>query len=241
MKISQQLKQELDIEEDILEVEEFFWTDSQVVLNYISNESKRFKVFVANRFQMIRNNTNLSQWNYVRSADNPADSASWGLNLAKEAKIKQWFEGPVFFNLPKDTLNQKQEIGPLEIEDPKVKCDVNLVEIKEKVLTRFEKISNWDKMKRVMTLVLIFKMKLKQKLDGSDNMETEARVATDSLLSINELDLAQKQLLKLVQNQAFCKDIEVLKKKGNVPRTSRIYGLDSYVDNDGLLRVGGSL
>ena len=46
MKISQQLKQELDIEKDISEVEEFFWTDSQVVLNYISNESKRFKVFV---------------------------------------------------------------------------------------------------------------------------------------------------------------------------------------------------
>ena len=56
VKISQQLKQELDIEEDISEVEEFFWTDSQVVLNYISNESKRFKVFVANRVQMIRNN-----------------------------------------------------------------------------------------------------------------------------------------------------------------------------------------
>ena len=78
MKISQQLKQELHIEEDISEVEEFLWTDSQVVLNYISNESKRFKVFVANRVQMARNNTNLSQWNYVRSAYNPADSASRG-------------------------------------------------------------------------------------------------------------------------------------------------------------------
>ena len=60
MKISQQLKQELDIEGDISEVEEFFWTDSQVLLNNISNESKRFKIFVANRVQMIRNNTNLS-------------------------------------------------------------------------------------------------------------------------------------------------------------------------------------
>ena len=89
---------------------------------------------------MIRNNTNLSQWNYVRSADNPADSASRGLNSAKEAKIKRWFEGPVFLKLPKDSWNQKQEIGPLEIEDPEVKCDVNLVETKEKILTRFEKI-----------------------------------------------------------------------------------------------------
>ena len=59
-------------------------------------------------------------------------------------------------------------------------------------------------------------MKLKQKLNGSGNMETEPRVVTDDLLNINELDLAQRRLLKLVQNQAFCKEIEVLKKKGNI-------------------------
>ena len=56
--------------------------------NCISNESKRFKIFVGNHVQMIRNNKNLNQWNYVMSADNPADSASIGLNT-EEAKIKQ--------------------------------------------------------------------------------------------------------------------------------------------------------
>ena len=52
---------------------------------------------------MIRNNTNLSQWDCVRIADNPADPTSRGLNTAKEAKIKQWFKGPVFLELPKDS------------------------------------------------------------------------------------------------------------------------------------------
>ena len=49
-------------------------------------------------------------------------------------------------------------------------------------------------MKRVMTLVLKFKIKLKQKLNGSGNMETVPRVATDSLLNINKLDIAQRPL-----------------------------------------------
>ena len=235
VKISQHLKQELDLEEHISKLEEFFWTDSQVVLNYISNESKRFKVFVPNCVHMIRNNTNLSQWDYVRSADNPSDSASMGLNMPKEAKIKQWFEGAAFFKPLKDSWNRKQEIGILEISDPEVKCNVNLVEIKENIITRFEKISNWDEMKRVMALVLKFKMKLKQKY-GSGNIETERRVMTDSFLNINELDLDQRQLLKVVQIQAFCKETEVLKKKGNIPRTSRTYGLHTYVDSDGLLK-----
>ena len=103
VKISQQLKQELDIEEDISEVEEFFWTDSQVVLNYISNELEKFKISVPNLVQMIRNNANLSQWNYVRSADNPGDSLSRELNTVKEAKVKQWFEDPAFLKLTKDS------------------------------------------------------------------------------------------------------------------------------------------
>ena len=84
-------------------------------------------------------------------------------------------------------------------------------------MTRFEKISNWVKMKRVMTLVSKFKIKLKQKLNGSQNMETEPSVV--SLMNISEVDLPERQLLKLVQNQAFCKEIEVLKKKENIPRT----------------------
>ena len=123
VKISQQLKQKLDVEEDISEVEKFFWRDSQMVLNYISNESKWFKAFVANRVQMLRNNTNLSQWNYVRSADNSADSASRGLNTAKEAKAKHWFEGSAFLELSKDSWNHKQQIEPLQTSDPEVKCN----------------------------------------------------------------------------------------------------------------------
>ena len=113
-----------------------------------------------------------------------------------------------------------------------MKYKVNLDKIKENILTRFEKISNCDKMKKVIVnckLVLKFKMTLKQKLNGSGNMETEPKVVTDTLLKINELDLVQKQLFKFVQNQAFFKETEVLKKKRNIPRTGSVYGSDPYV------------
>ena len=84
-------------------------------------------------------------------------------------------------------------------------------------------------------------MRLKDKLNGCVDMETEPSLVTDSLLNIKELDHAQKLLLKLVQNQEFYQEIEVLKKKANMPRISRPYGLYIYVDSDGLLRVGGRL
>lgn len=43
-RMSVMLKTELQMKID----EDFFWTDSQVVLTYIFNEAQRFHVFVAN-------------------------------------------------------------------------------------------------------------------------------------------------------------------------------------------------
>ena len=69
------------------EIKEFFWTDSRVVLGYISNEAKRFHVYVANRVQQIRDLTDPNSWFYVETKSNPADEASRGLTA------KQLVEG----------------------------------------------------------------------------------------------------------------------------------------------------
>lgn len=74
VRISQQLRRELEYHIN----REYFWTDSNVVLGYISNESRRFHVFVANRVQEIQDSTSIDQWKYVESKENPADEALWG-------------------------------------------------------------------------------------------------------------------------------------------------------------------
>lgn len=57
------LKAELEMKIE----QEFFWTDSQVVLVYINNEARRLHVFVANLVQLIREITDPNQRNYVDS------------------------------------------------------------------------------------------------------------------------------------------------------------------------------
>ena len=76
---------------------EYFWRDSKVVLGYINNTRKRFKIFVANRIQFIRDHSDVSQWRYVPTSDNPADESSRGLDGIKSSKSKRWFEGQVIF------------------------------------------------------------------------------------------------------------------------------------------------
>ena len=65
---------------DYKNVKEVFWTDSQVVLGYIRNNARCFHVFVANRVQQIRDSSSPSQWQYVRTEENPADEASRGVS-----------------------------------------------------------------------------------------------------------------------------------------------------------------
>ena len=89
--ISQQIHREIEYRID----EDFYWTDSKVVLGYLNNESKRFHVFVANRVQEIQDCTDKKQWRYIESKQNPADEASRGMR-AKELQDSRWILGPEF-------------------------------------------------------------------------------------------------------------------------------------------------
>lgn len=91
VKISTVLRNELEIDD----LQEYFWTDSKVVLGYINNNVKRFHVFVPNRIQKIQSTTDPKQWHFVCSEDNPADHASRGLTT-DQLVSSNWFTGPDF-------------------------------------------------------------------------------------------------------------------------------------------------
>ena len=60
VKISNMMK-ELQLQE----LDEYFWIDSRVVLEYIANDTRALKNLVANRMHMIQENSNVEQWKYV--------------------------------------------------------------------------------------------------------------------------------------------------------------------------------
>lgn len=71
----------------------YFYTDSQVVLGYIYNESQRFHVYVANRVDRIRRATLPRQWNLIATDCNPADKATRYQGADKIAD-SMWLKGP---------------------------------------------------------------------------------------------------------------------------------------------------
>ena len=96
IKMSKLIRNELEIED----FEETFSTDSRVVLGYIKDEVKRFKIFVANKIQIIKENFNVNQWEHISTKYNPADDGSRGLYATNFNKVTHWFSGPEFLWQP---------------------------------------------------------------------------------------------------------------------------------------------
>ena len=97
---------------------EHFWTDSKVVLGYISNPSRRFHVYVANRIQEIHNRTNSVQWHHVESEENPADAASRGISALQLVQESRWIDGPKFLWDPNFTPVATQPDAQVDPMDP---------------------------------------------------------------------------------------------------------------------------
>ena len=70
------------------DMKEAFWTDSQAVLGYTANKSRKFKIFVLNRIEMIKEGSDPSQWFYVNSKENPADYSSRGVKANNVNAVK---------------------------------------------------------------------------------------------------------------------------------------------------------
>ena len=77
-------------------IKEYFRRDSVVVLGYVNNDEERFKIFVANKVQLIRENLDVNQWMYVDSRSNRTDDKSRGISPSNHKKVSRWLNDPEF-------------------------------------------------------------------------------------------------------------------------------------------------
>ena len=176
--------------------------DSQVAIGYIKNTQRRFKVFVANRVQQIREYSGITQWNYVSSKMNSADHASRGLSGSNSKHHDLWFNGPEF--LWKSEFQWPKQITVDIDNDPEIKTEIKVnalmmeVELLEKLETS---ISSWIKLVRIVAWILKMKTLLNRiKQERSNIADNEHR---QGRLTASLLDEAKKNIMRWHQQQAF--------------------------------------
>ncbi|XP_055957902.1 uncharacterized protein LOC130013202 [Patella vulgata] len=221
----------------------YFWSDSQTVLKYIHDVKARHQVFVANRLAVIHDGSNVNQWRFVPGKLNPADLASRGSCVENIANNSMWLCGPEFLKL---SINDWPEnIVPLN-NDEDIQVPTNFVRTNDSVNavnTLIDKYSDFYRLKRAISWWLRLKQILKYKAQKClipDSLCTKS-------LSVEEINSAEVEIIKFVQNQVYSDEIKCLSEYGenpnnvkNVKNKSEISSLDPFL-KDGILRVGGRL
>lgn len=115
--------EELDVE---LETATYY-SDSKVVLGYITNESRRFYIYVSNRVEQIRKSSSPSQWHYVPTHLNPADLATRPVH-AQKLDGSPWLNGPQFLHAahPATNIQMASLAAETANDDPEIRPEVKV-------------------------------------------------------------------------------------------------------------------
>lgn len=225
--------------------EVYAWCDSTIVLSWIQTPAYRLKTYVANRVAEIQDVSTPINWRHIASEDNPADCGSRGLSPSHLISHPLWWTGPSWLKTPSTCWPSSTFIPSPETSLPDVKpilpTALHSAETKSsELLSRF---SSWTKLTHVVAYIHRFvnNCRLKILLKGKN---TVSHPSCDELpktthLSLQELDQATTTILRVVQLESFQKDIASLQSQKDL--TPSLRHLSPFIDEKGLLRVGGRL
>ncbi|XP_062584179.1 uncharacterized protein LOC134245966 [Saccostrea cucullata] len=213
-----------------------FLLNSQVVLGYISNETRRFYIYVANRVGRIRLFSEPSQWHHVRTECNPADVATRTID-ASQLEDSAWLRGPV--ETPEITTKSEFELVNPE-HDIEVRPEVT--SCKQEVGTedcsktsnhfsdRFSRFSFWNRLVRTVARIKYW-ARCKRRTETSCTRFDHPQLLMDSEIAI----------IACVQRDSYMEEMKKMKESGRIPHNSTILSLSPVLDSEGVLRVGGRL
>ena len=84
--------------------QKFFWCNSKVVLQWLSNPELRLDKFTSRRIDRILLHLQPHEWNFCPTDDNPANIASRSLRKSISSRINLWFQSAFFLNKPGNCL-----------------------------------------------------------------------------------------------------------------------------------------
>ena len=260
VRIANFLQKQLDYES----IEHYYWTDSKAVLGYIANESRRFRIFVANRVQEIHDSSDTKAWHHVASKTNPADIASRGATADELLHADKWWHGPEFLcsssSLPLNDGQSNVEEGDPEVKNV-VTHSTHLQPVFSNLLERITYFSDWHRAKRAVAVCLRFRdlllnkaVKRPMKLHTRTALNTGVK-SVYKPVNVAELQRAEHVIIKAAQEAVFPAELTSLRRLKTyaaekqqcternfaLKRNSSLYRLDPYLSNDGLIHVGGRI
>ena len=176
-----------------------------------------------------------------------------------------WWNGPEFLRNPCkdwDSVNDNPSIPP---DDPEVKkVSARATQIQDpklpSLLERLTHFSSWYQAKKAIAVCLRLQQKFRKTAGQSQVKERNIKERNKGITSYNPVDVkalqhSELQIIKMAQSEAFREEIQLLRdvnvkqqvadqdinkdKIKMMKKSSSLYKLDPFLDEDGVLRVGG--
>lgn len=209
----------------------FLWTDSTVVINWITQHPSRWKTFVANRVSEIQTLTEPSKWFHVKSNDNPADIISRGMLPSEIKNCTLWWQGPNWlkFSIDEWPISEAIVTHP-DVELEKRNVSLSCVAVYDE-LPIFTKCSSFSKLLLVLAYCLRF----------IKNCRKATKKQKGKIITIADINESNKCVVRYVQRHAFAYDLKCLAQNAVIDPSSKIKSLNPFLDSDGIIKVGGRL
>jgi len=177
------------------------------------------KTYVANRVAIIQEIIGQIEWRHVSSKDNPADALSRGQLPRSFMQQKTWFTGPLW--LTNDEIEWPNKMARIS-EIPELKKNTCLMTYND--IGILDKYSSYSKLLRIIAYCFRF-------------LPTTRH---NGPLTAEEINNAEIKILKLLQAVQFPDEIKRLKDRFSTNK-SKFANLNPFLDQNGLIRVGGRL
>lgn len=206
------------------------FTDSTIVLDWLNAEPSQWKTFICNRVAEIQRLTSDITWSHINTEINPADIVSRGADPLELKNQALWWYGPSFLKTAPETWPDTKKIKISISDVRKENIEVSFAAVKSVLENEiFSRWSSYPKLIRIVAYIYRFfhNLKSNSKLTG--------------ILTFQELDEALLTLCRIIQSERFSEEIKALKNNKILSKNSKLISLDPFIDNKGILRVGGRL
>ena len=220
------------------EVSIFAWTDSTVFLSWISQPPNTWKTFVRNRVAKIQTLVPSDRWGHVKGENNPADLPSRGVTADVLLDSSLWWKGPEWLRDGSCDLNA--HIGPqclpkaqkIEEHRPPVLSLPLAATVQNSSVIEIINHSRFRSFKKLVR-VFVYVTRFAKMLSRNERIIAPLKAI--------EIQTATEHLIKCHQELYLSRLKDYLNGNKAVPKKFKFENLTPFIDESGLIRVGGRL
>lgn len=184
------------------------------MLGWLKTPPNLLKSFVDNRVAEIQSLTETYQWRHVNTQDNPTDLLH-----------NTWWNGPSWLFLDENKWPDLPFISSSSL--PELRKTFSVLPCNN--LYPWNNFSHFTRIQSVTAYIL--------------RVLNNCRPTNKNsiFISVDELNSSFSLLVKLSQKESYSSDLYILKQNKNVRSKSIILNLNPFLDENGIIRVGGRL